>query len=183
MPALDQPNRRHRSQPIPCESTIPLSSRRSAVMAHRTRLARDKYGQSGHLKPLWPVEPVPSLRSDWHEDLFSRAHLGQRNPARKTAREPIGVAMSSLPQMLLQSIHSKHACVGIIGIGYVGWRAPLPRGGYRVLGLDIDPAKVWQGTLFVLISTGAMCHLLWQHRHLLLHSHSSLPVGPPDRLG
>jgi UDP-N-acetyl-D-glucosamine dehydrogenase len=47
-------------------------------------------------------------------------------------------------QALLAKIASQTACVGIIGLGYVG--LPLARsclrGGFRVLGFDIDPAKV-----------------------------------------
>ena len=45
---------------------------------------------------------------------------------------------------LLSRIHTKRACVGIIGLGYVG--LPLARAfaakGFPVLGFDIDPAKV-----------------------------------------
>jgi len=45
---------------------------------------------------------------------------------------------------LLEKIESRKALVGIIGMGYVG--LPLVRtfcgGGFRVLGYDIDPAKI-----------------------------------------
>src|SRR5213080_1039159 len=46
--------------------------------------------------------------------------------------------------LLLSRIHAKRACVGIIGLGYVG--LPLARAfagkGFPVLGFDSDPAKV-----------------------------------------
>ena len=45
--------------------------------------------------------------------------------------------------MLLSRIHAKRACVGIIGLGYVG--LPLARAfagkGFPVLGFDIDPER------------------------------------------
>jgi UDP-N-acetyl-D-glucosamine dehydrogenase len=52
--------------------------------------------------------------------------------------------MTDLHAALAQRIHDKQAQVGIIGLGYVG--LPLARaftaGGYRVLGFDLDAAKV-----------------------------------------
>ena len=44
---------------------------------------------------------------------------------------------------LLQKISSKSACVGVIGLGYVGLPLALvfEEAGFPVLGFDIDPTK------------------------------------------
>jgi UDP-N-acetyl-D-glucosamine dehydrogenase len=49
-----------------------------------------------------------------------------------------------MPRELLEAIESQKALIGVVGLGYVG--LPLAReftrGGMRVLGFDVDPAKV-----------------------------------------
>jgi UDP-N-acetyl-D-glucosamine dehydrogenase len=56
----------------------------------------------------------------------------------------MGLGMSDVYSSLLARINGRTAAVGIIGLGYVG--LPLARAfsanGFRVLGFDIDPAKV-----------------------------------------
>ena len=50
----------------------------------------------------------------------------------------------SLREALLRKLRSRDAVVGIVGMGYVGLPLALRYAevGYRVLGIDIDPAKV-----------------------------------------
>lgn len=56
----------------------------------------------------------------------------------------VGYLMSDVLASLLLRIQNKTACVGIIGLGYVG--LPLARAfakaGLKVLGFDIDPGKI-----------------------------------------
>src|SRR5262245_24075983 len=61
----------------------------------------------------------------------------------KTPR-PRATAVADPYRTLCSRIETKTACVGVIGLGYVG--LPLARAfataGYRVLGFDTDPDKV-----------------------------------------
>ena len=52
--------------------------------------------------------------------------------------------LSAPAQQLLDAIHANTACVGVIGLGYVGLPLAhaLHHGGLRVLGFDVDHAKV-----------------------------------------
>jgi UDP-N-acetyl-D-glucosamine dehydrogenase len=52
--------------------------------------------------------------------------------------------LSAPAQQLLDAIHANTACVGVIGLGYVGLPLAhaLHHGGLRVLGFDVDQAKV-----------------------------------------
>lgn len=45
---------------------------------------------------------------------------------------------------LIEKIRLKHACIGVIGLGYVGLPLALEfcRAGFRVTGFDVDPTKV-----------------------------------------
>lgn len=66
------------------------------------------------------------------------------NNAQKPDARRASVALSAVGATLLEAIQHKTACVGVIGLGYVG--LPLANvfheRGFRVLGFDIDPVKV-----------------------------------------
>ena len=51
---------------------------------------------------------------------------------------------STVQQKLLETLRQRQALIGVVGLGYVGLPLCLTYAekGYRVLGLDIDPAKV-----------------------------------------
>src|SRR5262249_52077060 len=71
-----------------------------------------------------------------------KCHLAHRTPRHSQG----GTPMSNHYAALLSRINDLRACVGIIGLGYVG--LPLARafvsGGLRVLGFDVDTAKITQ---------------------------------------
>jgi UDP-N-acetyl-D-glucosamine dehydrogenase len=51
---------------------------------------------------------------------------------------------SSVSEILLSKIHDKTAKAGVIGLGYVGLplAMTIARGGFKVVGFDIDPGKI-----------------------------------------
>src|SRR5204862_5024451 len=51
--------------------------------------------------------------------------------------------MSLASDHLLDKIHSKRACVGVVGLGYVGLplAVELARAGFDTTGIDVDPRK------------------------------------------
>jgi len=55
---------------------------------------------------------------------------------------------------LLDKIHSKRACVGVVGLGYVGLplAVELARAGFDTTGIDVDPRKadaINKGTSYI----------------------------------
>jgi len=84
----------------------------------------------------------------------------------------MGGTMTDTKQQLLDRLHSRTATVGVVGMGYVGLplAVEFAHAGYRVIGLDLNPAKVDQlnagvsyipdvptETLAPLVETGRLC--------------------------
>ena len=60
--------------------------------------------------------------------------------------------MSLVADRLLDRIHSRRACVGVVGLGYVGLplAVELARAGFLTTGIDVDPRKIDQRRLILL---------------------------------
>jgi UDP-N-acetyl-D-glucosamine dehydrogenase len=56
------------------------------------------------------------------------------------------ISHTVVAKQLLEKLKTKKACIGILGLGYVGQPLALRYSymGYKVLGFDIDAEKVWQ---------------------------------------